>query len=93
MKIVYSDHLIFRMKLRNIPDDLPMRVFLEPDERFYDSETRHVVVVKKIADKDGEREFVVAFEEAESEIRLITIHPLKPYQKERRIQSGRWRKL
>jgi len=53
-KIVYSSHLILRLKLR---------------------------------------EMAVIYEEINNQINLITIHPLKNYQKLSRIKLGRWQKL
>ena len=29
----------------------------------------------------------------EADVKLLTIHPLKEGQKEKRVQSGRWRKI
>ncbi|MEK7542419.1 MAG: hypothetical protein AAB524_01830 [Patescibacteria group bacterium] len=51
------------------------------------SYTQHIELRLRI------REFVVVYEETDQEVRLITIHPLKPYQKFGRIQSKRWQKL
>jgi len=36
---------------------------------------------------------VLVYEEKLNEINLITIHPLKNYQKISRIKQGRWKKL
>jgi len=51
------------------------------------------VAIKKIKFKRRIREMAVIYEEINGQINLITIHPLKDYQKISRIKSGRWQKL
>jgi len=92
-KIVYSSHLIFRLKLREIPYDLPREIYQSSKEYYFDKETSKRVAIKKIKFKNKLREIAVIYEEMNNQINLITIHPLKNYQKISRIKSGRWQKL
>jgi len=92
-KIVYSPHLIFRLKLREIPYFLPRRIYQTSKERYFDTETQKKIAVGKARYKNKLREMAVIYEEMNDQIILITVHPLKKYQKLNRIKSGRWQKL
>jgi len=52
MKIKYTAHLKFRLKVREIPSLLPKEIFKKAQEHYYDSSTGHYVVVHKIKFKD-----------------------------------------
>lgn len=52
-----------------------------------------MVAIKIIKFKNKLREIAVIYEEINEQINLITIHPLKNYQKISRIKSGRWVKI
>ncbi len=92
-KIVYSQHLILRLKLREIPYFLPKEIYQTSKEHYFDKETFKKIAIKKIKFKNKLREMLVVYEEINNQINLITIHPLKNYQKISRIKSGRWQKL
>ena len=92
-KIVYSPHLLLRLKLREIPYPLPKEIYQTSKEHYFDRETLKKVAVKRVKYKNKLREMAVVYEEINNQINLITIHPLKDYQKISRINSGRWRKL
>ncbi|MEK7099423.1 MAG: hypothetical protein AAB916_02805 [Patescibacteria group bacterium] len=62
-------------------------------DRYADLQTRKYVAVGSADHKSKSREFAVIYEETAKEILLISIHPLKPYQKQNRIASGRWKKI
>ena len=93
MKIIYTAHLKFRLKVREIPSLLPKEIFKKAQEHYYDSSTGHYVVVHKIKFKDKIREFALTYDKREDVIEIITIHPIKAYQKISRINSGRWQKI
>ena len=92
-KIVYSSHLILRLKLREILYSLPKKIYQASKEHYFDKETLKKVSIKKVKFKKKIREMAVIYEEINNQINLITIHPLKNYQKLSRIKSGRWQKL
>ena len=92
-KIVYSSHLILRLKLREIPYNLPREIYQTSKERYFDRKTLKRVAIKKIKFKNKLREMTLIYEEINNQVNLITIHPLKNYQKIGRIKSGRWQKL
>ena len=92
-RISYTAHLEFRLKIREIPYDLPNEIYQKAEERYFDNATGKFVAVSSAKYKNKVREFAVAYEEKGDEVQLITIHPLKTYQKFSRIQSKRWQKL
>lgn len=93
MKITYTPHLNFRLKVRSIPLQLPKKIFIESKEHFYDTLTQHYVAVHKLRFLNKLREVAVTYDRKEKAIEIITIHPLKNYQKIARINSGRWRRI
>lgn len=93
MNIIYTAHLKFRLKVRNIPSSLPKKVFKEAKEHYYDNLTSHYVAIHKFEFNNKMKEFAVTYDRKGDVIEIITIHPLKPYQKITRINLGRWRKI
>lgn len=93
MKITYTSHLEFRLKIRNIPYDLPEKIFKQAKEHYYDSLTKHCVAVCEIKFEDKLREMALTYDKKKDLIEIITVPPIKPYQKFTRINSGRWRKI
>ena len=55
-KIVYSSHLILRLKLREIPYLLPKKIYQTSKEHYFDKETLKKVAVKKVRFKKKIRE-------------------------------------
>ena len=92
-KIIYSSHLILRLKLREIPYLLPKEIYQTSKEHYFDKETLKKVAINRVKFKEKLREMAVIYEEINNQINLITIHPLKNYQKISRIKSGRWQKI
>lgn len=90
--IKYSNHLRFRLGLRNILYDLPKDVYNYSAEHYYDTITRYYVAVKTVKYKKKRREMAVIYKEDEGIVEIITIHPLKRGQKENRVKRGRWTK-
>jgi hypothetical protein len=93
MKIIYTPHLKFRLKVRNIPSHLPKKIFKEAREHYWDSLTHHYVAVHKLRFINKPREVAVTYDKKGEVIEIITIHPLKVYQKTARINSGRWQRI
>ena len=92
-KVVYTDHLRLRMKLRGIPKELPKHIWREPKARYYDRATQHSIAVLTCEIKGRMREFALSYDEKEGVIQCITVHPMKQLQKLSRIKSGRWQRL
>lgn len=92
-KIVYTDHLRLRMKLRGIPQTLPKQIWMEAKERYYDRATQHSIAVMSCKIKDRIREYALSYDEKGEVVQLITAHPIKELQKLSRIKTGRWQRL
>lgn len=86
MQIKYSTHIKTRISLRKIEYVLPKRIYEDADERFMDAETGHTIAVKKVIICGKERDVMVAYERKDTDIILLTIHPLKEGQKENRFK-------
>lgn len=93
MKIIYTAHLLFRLKIRRIPFDLPRDIFNKAKEHFYDNLTKHYVAVSLIGFEGKHREMALSYDKKDDLIEIITIHPIKSYQKLSRVKSGRWKKI
>jgi len=81
------------LQIRRIPRQIPARIYREADERFLDSATHHEIAVKRVVFKGKPREMMVVYDRIGRLIELVTIHPLRPEQKQTRIASGRWKPL
>ena len=93
VQIEYSKHIENRLRIRKIDRDLPKQIFEEAEERYFDEETGHLIAVKEVNLYDKNREVMVAYIIDETHAILLTIHPLKVDQKEKRIHAKRWRKI
>ena len=93
MKVEYSKHIKYRLKLRGIEYDLPKRIFQEAEERYFDRETGYLIAVMKVVLYEKSREVMVAYTIEDNDAKLLTIHPLKKGQKENRFKTGRWRRI
>ena len=81
------------MEIRDIPKNLPMKIFKEAQEVYLDTDTSYHIALKKLMYKNKIRDMIVVFEELDDVIILVTIHPLKSYQKEARVKTRRCKKL
>ena len=62
-RIIYADHLHLRLALRQIPEQLPRRIYLRAKEQFFDTNTQHGVAVAHARYAGKLREMVVSFED------------------------------
>jgi hypothetical protein len=93
LRIVYSEHLKRRLAIRLIPIELPEIIFNEYDEKYFDYETGNFVLIKKVEFLQKPRDMMIVYEEGHDKVEIITIHPLKKFQKENRIKTGRWKRI
>ena len=89
-QIRYADHLRLRLALRQVPEQLPRRIYQRAKERFFDTATHHRVAVARARYAGKIRELAVSFEDNGETVTLITIHPVKEQQKTNRINAHRW---
>jgi len=86
----YSDHLEDRLVIRHIGRDLPERIIREAEQRFTDTAIGYRIAVATVAYRGADHLMMVAFEETESEIVAVSIHPLNERDVDRKIRNGRW---
>lgn len=55
--------------------------------------TGHRVAIGKANVEGKIRELAVTYDKKRYAAELITIHPIRPYQKHSRVNSGRWKRL
>ena len=92
MEIIYTSHLELRLNIRNIPYNIPRKIFREANEHYYDTLTKHYIALHQVRLEGKNREMVLVYDRKDDLVEIITIHPIKPYQKHSRISSGRWKK-
>ena len=93
LKIIYSPHLKFRLKVREIPRLLPKQIFQGSREHYFDNQTGKFIAASRVKYKGRMREMAVIYDRDYEEIILITTHPLKNLQKSHRIKARRWQKI
>ena len=86
----YSDHWEDRLIIRHIGRELPERIIREAERSFTDTATGYRIAVATVAYRGANHLMMVAFEETESEIVAVSIHPLNERDVERKIRNGRW---
>jgi len=69
-KIVYTDHLRLRLKLRGIPKALPKQIWMESTERYLDRATGHLVAVLACQIKERVKQFALSYDEKEGVVQL-----------------------
>ena len=92
MGVIYTDHLRLRLKLRRFPENYPVEIYEEPDQRFYDNLEENFISVKKLKYNKKIRNIMIAYEKKENDIEIITIHPIKDEQIINRVINKRWTK-
>jgi hypothetical protein len=79
-----------RIVLRRIESDLPERIIREAQRYFTDTATGYQMAVADGVYRGGNHLMMVAFEETESDIIAITIHPLDERDVNTRLEPARW---
>lgn len=72
---------------------MPRKVYRDSREKYYDSATGHKIAVDRLDYRGMERDVMIAYDEFEDSIEIVTIHPLKWMQKQQRIKSKRWTRI
>jgi len=58
MRIVLSEHLKLRLKVRKIPKDLPEKIYREAEARYFDNQTLYKIAVLTAKYAGKERKMV-----------------------------------
>ena len=87
----FSRHFEQQMVSREFNRDIISYIFGQADDHYYDTTEGTFAAVKSMLHKGAIRDILLVYRvDNDGSIVLITIHPLRPNQKERRIQSSRW---
>lgn len=92
VKLEYTDHLQLRLKVRKIPENYPKEIYENPEQKFYDNLEKTFISIKKLDYNKKLRNMMIAYEEKEGKMEIVTIHPITEEKIINRVMSGRWSK-
>jgi hypothetical protein len=91
-KMIFTDHLKLRLKIRKTPNSYPKIIYEDPDQSFFDNLEKTNIAIKKLKYNNKLRNMMIAFDVINGNIEIITIHPITDERILNRLISGRWRK-
>jgi len=91
-KITYTEHLKLRLKIRKIPENYPERIYKNPEQNFFDNLEGTFIAIKKLYYNKKLRDMMIAYQEKDGEVKIVTIHPITDEKIINRIMSRRWTK-
>jgi len=89
-EIVRTDHLKLRLKVRKIPKQYPDVIYRSPEQRYFDVLEKAFINIKKLRYNNKLRNMMIAYEEKDDKVEIITIHPVRDEQIINRVIRGRW---
>lgn len=89
-KLVYTEHLKLRLRLREIPEGYPHAIFDNHERRYYDVLDRTWIYIKKLEYNGKIRNMIIACREESETVDVITIHPMTDEKIINRVLKGRW---
>ncbi len=92
MEARYTDHLKLRLKIRKIPYEYPRKIYLDPEQKFFDNLEKTHIAIKRLKYNNKVRNMMIAFDVKDSGIEIVTIHPISDEKIINRIMSRRWSK-
>lgn len=90
MRILLRAHLKIRLKERNIPQDYPIKIVSNPDEKYFDTATNHQIAVKKLKYNEKVRLMAVAYDIIGESTQVITVHPTTDQEIKNKLKRERW---
>ncbi|MBI2547040.1 MAG: hypothetical protein HYW23_01180 [Candidatus Aenigmarchaeota archaeon] len=91
-EIVYTEHLKLRLKIRKIPEHYPKEIYKNPEQKFFDNVEGNFIAIKKLEYNNKIRNVMIAYEQKEGKIEIVTIHPITDEKIINRVVSRRWTK-
>ncbi len=88
--IHYTGHLKLRLRIRKIPYEYPSEIYHKAEQRFYDVIEKKNIALKELHYNKKIRNMMIAYEEKNESIEIVTIHPIAEERVINRILSGRW---
>ena len=90
LKILYTEHLKRRLNIRKIPEDYPRKIYEDPEQKFFDAAEMTKISIKKLYYNNKLRDMMIAYEEKNGNVEIITIHPITEEKVTNRLVRGRW---
>lgn len=90
MKIVLQPHLKIRLKQRFIPQRYPSKILHQPDQAYFDTQTKHLIAVKKLKYSQKIKPMVVAYDIIGENLQVITIYPTSHKDITSKVKNQRW---
>jgi len=90
MRIIFSEHLKLRLKVRKIPKELPKKVYQKAKERYFDNKTCYSIAVSTAKYAGKKRKMVIVYEKSATQVKIITVYPTTDKEIKNRLKSGRW---
>ena len=91
MKLVFTDHLMTRLKQRGILAKIVREIFKQSLENYWDNLRNRHIVIGKVLYQGKIRKVLAAYDKIEDTKEVVTIHPIKDEQIKQRLSSGRWK--
>ncbi len=90
MEIKYSNHLRFRMRVRQIPLRMPERIYRESTQRYYNHHSLRRIAILDVSYKLRRTLMMIAYDQYPDYVEILTIHTITKKQIRNRLRSGRW---
>jgi len=90
MEVYYTDHLKLRLRIRNIPEEYPKRIYKNPDQKFFDNLENTNIAIKRLKYNKKLRNMMIVYDIKDNKVEIITIHPIRDEKLINRTLSGRW---
>ena len=72
MQVKYSDHLQFKIRVREIPASLPERIYRESAQRYYNHHTLRHIAVMQVYYQRRRTLMMIAYDQHPDHVEIIT---------------------
>lgn len=90
MEIRYSDHLRFKLRVREIPERIPEWIYRESRQRYYNHHSLRRIAVMEVRYFQRRTLMMIAYDHLPDHVEIVTIHPITQDQIQDRLRTGRW---
>ena len=89
MQVIFTNHLLSRLKLRKIPKSLALKVYEQKEDALLDTVSKHYIGLSKQKLFSKIRLLVIAFDQFKDHVELVTLYPTTEREVNNKIKSGR----
>ncbi|MBI2018864.1 hypothetical protein HYS96_04135 [Candidatus Daviesbacteria bacterium] len=90
MKLILTDHLKERLKLRDISEKIVEKIFEKSEEFYWDNLRNRHIVVSRVTYKGKLRKMLAAYDKIGDRTEIVSTHPITDGEIKNRLISGRW---